>query len=270
MAAGRGSRMIGFGGNKTLLPLIPEESPFRGTRPILLQILDSLPPGPKALVVHYGKNDVIDCTKTYDLTYWEQPTLNGTGGALMAARPFFFRNKQNAFLITMGDVPFVRTRTYHLLVEGLQSHHGMVLGFRPKEKRQYGVLDMVGNRVTRILEWKYWSALSAAEQARFDICNAGIYAFRRDSLLRYLSRLQDRPHQVNKARDGAMKGMEEFFITDLVELMNEDGLSVGLIPVENDYEVMGVDDLEALKNAQQIYAQLHLSGRKAPIESLKP
>ena len=87
-AAGKGSRMKGFEGNKTLLPLVPGPSPFEGTHPILLQVLNSLPPGPKALVVNYMKKDVIAATRSLNLTYCEQPILNGTGGALMAAREF--------------------------------------------------------------------------------------------------------------------------------------------------------------------------------------
>ncbi|MFC1891484.1 MobA-like NTP transferase domain containing protein, partial [Thermodesulfobacteriota bacterium] len=48
-AAGRGSRMKEYDGNKTLLPLIPDESPYKGTCPILVEIIKNLPPGPKAL-----------------------------------------------------------------------------------------------------------------------------------------------------------------------------------------------------------------------------
>lgn len=262
MAAGKGSRMIGFKGNKTLLPLVPGYSPFKGSHPILLHILDNLPPGPKALVVHHGKNDIRRATKSIDLSYWEQPTLNGTGGALFAARPFFLDNGLEHCLVTMGDVPFVRPRTYRNLAEGLKSHHCIVLGFQPKDKRQYGVLDIAGDRVIRILEWKYWSALPAEEQVRFNVCNAGIYAFRKDALLSYLPILRKKPHRVHKARQGKMKEVEEFFITDLVELMNQDGLSVSYIQTENDHEVMGVDDLDALKNAQQIYAELYPLGTK--------
>ena len=262
MAAGKGSRMIGFNGNKTLLPLVPKDSPYLGTRPVLLHILQKLPPGPKAIVVHHAKKDILEATKSYNLSYWEQPTLNGTGGALFAARPFFRDNKLDACLITMGDVPFVRTRTFCSLAEGLKSHHCIILGFRPKHKRQYGVLDAADGRVSRILEWKYWSALPPEEQVRFNICNAGIYAFRKDELLRYLPVLQEKPHRVLKKRHGKMREVEEFFITDLVELMNQDGLSVSYILAENEYEVMGVDDLDALEKAQQIFAQFYTQGRK--------
>ena len=51
-----------YDGNKTLLPLIPEGSPYRGTRPILVEIIKNLPSGPKALVVNYKKEDMIEAT----------------------------------------------------------------------------------------------------------------------------------------------------------------------------------------------------------------
>ena len=72
--------MKGFNGNKTLLPMVSEGSPYEGSHPILLHILKSLPNGPKALVVNYKKKAVIDATQNANLNYCEQPELNGTGG----------------------------------------------------------------------------------------------------------------------------------------------------------------------------------------------
>ena len=40
MAAGRGSRMQGYAGNKTLLPLWPGRTVFEGHHPILLHLMD--------------------------------------------------------------------------------------------------------------------------------------------------------------------------------------------------------------------------------------
>jgi len=42
--------------------------------------------------------------------------------------------------------------------------------------------------------------------------------------------------------------------------MREDGLSTGYIVAEDEEEVMGVDDLEALERAQEIYRSTALSG----------
>ncbi|MBW2248885.1 MAG: MobA-like NTP transferase domain containing protein, partial [Deltaproteobacteria bacterium] len=58
MAAGRGSRMTGYEGNKTLLPLWPGTSTFEGSHPILLHLLANLPAGQKALIVNHCKEDV--------------------------------------------------------------------------------------------------------------------------------------------------------------------------------------------------------------------
>jgi len=80
--------MKDFGGNKTLLPLLPKASAFDGDRTILLEILRDLPPGPKAVVVNHKKEEVIEATRGLGLTYCEQPELNGTGGALLAAKGF--------------------------------------------------------------------------------------------------------------------------------------------------------------------------------------
>ena len=51
--------------------------------------------------------------------------------------------------------------------------------------------------------------------------------------------------------------VEEFFITDLVELMNNDGLKVGFIVVEEEKEVMGIDTLEDLVLAQNRFANMN-------------
>jgi bifunctional UDP-N-acetylglucosamine pyrophosphorylase/glucosamine-1-phosphate N-acetyltransferase len=252
MAAGKGSRMKGFEGNKTLLPLVPEGSPFVGRRPILAHILESLPPGPKAVVVNHRKEDVIAATRSFGLTYCEQPVVNGTGGALLAAGEFLRDLDQTRLIVTMGDVPFVRPATYLRLLEGLAKTPLMVLGFRPPDKRQYGVLEIEGAAVRRITEWKYWRTYPPERQARLEVCNAGIYAARRADLLGYLPALEKRPHVVLKERNGTMVEVEEFFITDLVELMQRDGLGIGY-SVARDGEVMGVDDLASLQRAQALF-----------------
>jgi len=259
LAAGRGSRMKGFEGNKTLLPLLPSGNPFQGSHPILVHIIGSLPPGPKAVVVNHRKEEVREATRALGLTYCEQPELNGTGGALLATGPFLHALACERLIITMGDVPLVKEKTYLQLVESLDSRPFTVLGFRPADKRQYGVLDRDGDRVKRILEWKYWSALPKDEQKRMDLCNSGIYAARIRDLLPYLAVLRSKPHVVSKEREGKMVPVEEYFITDLVELLDRDGKSVGCILAEDEEEVMGVDDLPALQRAQEKFRKLHSS-----------
>jgi len=253
LAAGRGSRMKAFDGNKTLLPLIAEESPYKGRHPILLQILNSLPDGPKALVVNYQKETVMAATRNFCPTYCEQPELNGTGGGLLSARSFLERQSCDQIIITMGDVPLVKKTTYGSLIKGLKENSLMVLGFRPESKKQYGIMEIEGSRVCKITEWKYWKDYPQEKQQAFQVCNSGIYAGRREALMKYLMVLASRPHLVQKEINGKLREVKEYFITDIVEYMHDDGLPVGFVISDNEDEVMGVDDLSALLKAQRIF-----------------
>lgn len=176
MAAGRGSRMKGYPGNKTLLPLIPGKSICQGHQPILYNIIDNLPEGPKSIIVNHCKDDIINMTMGLDLTYCFQPELNGTGGALLVAERFITTRITPDLIITMGDVPFVRKETYQGLVNCLETCDMAVLGFEPEDKKQYGVLEIQGDQVYRITEWEYWKDYPSERQAALTVCNSGIYA----------------------------------------------------------------------------------------------
>jgi len=254
-AAGYGSRMRGFSGNKTLLPLVPGSHPFEGEHPIISEIITSLPRGPKALVIHHRKDEVITATRDLGVSYYDQPVLNGTGGALIAAQGFLEHIGQEHVVITMGDTPFVKRATYHDLLTQLGDHDLVVLGSKPVDKAQYGILEIENGRVKRITEWRYWREYPQERRSGLEVCNSGIYAAKRSALLTYLKKLRKRPHQVEKERDGRMIVVEEYFITDLVELMNNDGLAVGLVVVDEEKEVMGIDTLEDLVFAQSTFAE---------------
>jgi bifunctional N-acetylglucosamine-1-phosphate-uridyltransferase/glucosamine-1-phosphate-acetyltransferase GlmU-like protein len=52
-----------------------------------------------------------------------------------------------------------------------------------------------------------------------------------------------------------MVAVEEYFITDLIQLISDDGLRVGFTIAEHEQEVMGIDTLEDLMVAQGIFAK---------------
>jgi bifunctional UDP-N-acetylglucosamine pyrophosphorylase/glucosamine-1-phosphate N-acetyltransferase len=255
MAAGRGSRMKGYAGNKTLLPLVPGPSVFEGQYPLLLHLTDHLPAGPKSIVVHHRKEDVIKATSALDVTYCEQPQLNGTGGAILAAQDFIKEQPCDRLIITMGDVPFVKKGTYARLVQTLNENDMVILGFRPADKKQYGVLEIEADKVEKITEWKFWKDYPPQTQAALTVCNSGIYAVTRDALINYLPILASRPQIVHKEVNGQLTAIEEFFITDLIEFMVADGKAVGYYVTDDEIETMGIDDADALKKAQSIYRQ---------------
>ncbi len=252
-AAGKGSRMTGYGGNKTLLPLLAGDSLFEGSRPLIGEVLDNLPPGPKGIVVNHCADEVRKATEGPGISFILQPETNGTGGALLAARDFIRSIDTDRVIITMGDVPLILASTYRKLLEMLGAFDLALLAFKPEDRAQYGMLEMEGERVARIVEWKYWSKFPPEKQEKLTYCNAGVYAAGREVLLRYLERLALRPHEVRKERGGQMVTIREYFLTDLVEMMHADGLSTGMA-LASEEEVRGVDTPESLKEVQKAYA----------------
>ena len=65
--------------------------------------------------------------------------------------------------------------------------------------------------------------------------------------------MASRPQIVYKEVNGKTTPIEEFFITDLVEYLMDDGKSVGYILAEDERETMGVDDQAALLKAQALF-----------------
>lgn len=248
LAAGMGTRMKSLKKNKTCLSLIDGYN-----YPMILEIIKNLPLGTKIVVVNYRKEDVIKATKDVkNIIYCEQPELNGTGGAIISCYDTIRDLSSEYVIITMGDVPLVKRNTYFKLIQGLEENHMMVLGFKVSQKKQYGLLDIDGDQVKRIVEWSIWKDLSDKEQSRLNICNSGIYAIRKEILLDYIPVLKDKPHIVIKEREGVLKEVKEFFLTDLVEYMHNDGLKIGY-QIASLLEVMGVDDPDALSFARQVF-----------------
>jgi bifunctional UDP-N-acetylglucosamine pyrophosphorylase / glucosamine-1-phosphate N-acetyltransferase len=253
-AAGRGSRMLGYAGNKTLLPLIPRASAYDGDHPLLLEVLMNLPPGPVGIVVNHCAEDVERAAKDFAAAFLVQPMTNGTGGALLAARSFLETVTREAVIITMGDVPLIRRSTYAKLIRMLTANKLAVLAFEPRDRGQYGMLEIDEERVLRIVEWKYWHTQSPEQQARLKFCNAGVYAAQRSVLLEYLDHLANQPHLVHKQQGDEWVTIKEYFLTDLVEIMSNHELPVGWV-LAGEGEVAGVDTPEALATVQRRYLQ---------------
>jgi len=246
--------MKGYAGNKTLLPLIAGKSLYEGSRPLIMEVLDNLPAGPRAIVVNYHAEEVRRVTRGRGISYIDQPVTNGTGGALLAARSFIASADADRVIITMGDVPLIRSATYCRLLDLLERYDLGLLAFESKDRAQYGMIEMESERVTGIVEWKYWKDFPEERLSRLKYCNAGVYAAGKATLLKYMDLMEQRPHEVSKQQNGEWVTIKEYFLTDLAEMMDKDGLLAGMTTAAEE-EVSGVDTPQSLEAAQKLYSR---------------
>lgn len=162
------------------------------------------------------------------VTYAYQEELLGTGHALMQAGPLM-EGKKGKAIILYGDVPIIRKETLLKLVEKSikDKEYATLLTAVVDNPTGYGrIIRDVGGNIKEIVEEKDADPL----QKEIKEINSGIYCFDIPELLKALELI--RP---NNAQG-------EYYLTDVIKIMNEKGLKTGAVIVEDNTEILGVND----------------------------
>ena len=198
------------------------------------------------VVIGTGKEQVEpflpDCIISYQLE------MLGTGHTVMCAADKF-EGYEGSIVVLCGDTPLVRPQTIAALAEEREKLNAacVVLTMEVDDPQGYGriVRDEQGN-VIAIVEQKDCTP----EQAAITECNSGAYCFDAQALLSRLDRLT-----TNNAQG-------EYYLTDILGFMVEDGLTVGGYVVDDNDDCLGVNDriqqARAIKIAQQRINRGHM------------
>lgn len=173
-----------------------------------------------------------DCTISYQLE------MLGTGHTVMCAADKL-EGYDGCVVVLCGDSPLIRAETIKNLVAQHEKTHASctVLTMRADDPTGYGriIRDSDGG-VVAIVEQKDCTP----EQAAVTECNSGVYCFDARALLERLPRL---------TTDNAQG---EYYLTDILGLMVDDGLKVEGCVVEDARECLGVNSRAQLAQATKI------------------
>lgn len=221
LAAGKGTRM------KSSRPKVLH--PLAG-RPIIDHVLrtaEALRAETTTVVVGHGADDVRSALGGRPgLSFVVQSPQLGTGHALLQAESVL-EGKSGRVLLLYGDVPLLQPNTLSRLLDRHRATSAVatILTTQLAEPYGYGriVRDSTG-AVTRIVEER---DASGDERAITEI-NSGIYAFDLAPLFGALHEL---------AADNAQG---EYYLTDLVALYRQRGLTIETLDLESPAELRGV------------------------------
>ncbi len=160
--------------------------------------------------------------------YAYQEELLGTGHAVMQAEKFL-QGKKGKVVILYGDVPIIRPETLENLISKSKSkkEYATVLTAIYDNPKGYGrIVRDEGGSIKEIVEEKDADPL----QKEIKEINSGIYCFDIEELLLALKQIKP-----NNAQG-------EYYLTDVIKIMNEKGLKTGAVIVEDDTEILGVND----------------------------
>ena len=165
--------------------------------------------------------------------YAYQEELLGTGHAVMQASKYL-EGKKGKVVILYGDVPILRKNTLeNLVIKSFKNkEYATLLTAMYDNPTGYGrIIRDEGGNIKAIVEEK------DADMFEKDIkeINSGIYCFDIEELLSALEYIKP-----NNAQG-------EYYLTDVIKIMNDKGLKTGAVIVEDNTEILGVNDRAQLE-----------------------
>lgn len=245
LAAGKGTRM------KSGLPKVLHRL---AGRPMIRFVVDTaFACGARrvVVVVGHGAELVREAVRDLPVEFVTQEQQLGTGHAVISARDAVSDGPEQ-LLILSGDVPLLEAGTVTALEER-QTNTGAgctLLTASLEDPTGYGrIITDDSGLVERIVE----QADADPNQRRIQVINAGIYCFRTDLLFKTL------------ARCGSSNAQGEYYLTDAIAAIREEGHMVQALEVADPDQVAGINTrLELARMGgilnQRKLEQLMLSG----------
>lgn len=219
LAAGQGTRM------RSTLPKVLH--PLAG-KPILGHVLDTaFALNPQIIVVVYGHGgEHLLATFSQSQVEWvEQKQQLGTAHAVQQAMPKLVTVDQ--VLILYGDVPLITTATLHNLIQISINDVLGIITAQLSDPTGYGrIIRDDTRRIVRIVEQK--DATSA--ELMVNEINTGIMLANRSRLSNWLHGIKN-----NNAQS-------EFYLTDVIAMATEDGVTVASVQPYHVDEILGIND----------------------------
>jgi bifunctional UDP-N-acetylglucosamine pyrophosphorylase/glucosamine-1-phosphate N-acetyltransferase len=234
LAAGKGTRM-----NSDLHKVL---HPIAGL-PMVAHLLASvaqLAPEREVVVAGHGRDQLAKVLGEQAQIVVQDPQL-GTGHAVQNAEAAL-AGFPGDVLILYGDVPFVRPATMRAMLDRLHGDDApavVVLGFEPEDALRYGRVIADEGRIAKMVEYK---DASAAERA-CRLCNSGLMAVRATDLFALLARV------------GNDNAAGEYYLTDIVNIANEDGRTCAVVVTDDPDEVAGINSRAELAAAEARWQQ---------------
>lgn len=227
LAAGKGTRMHSD---------IPKVCHTILDKPMINYIVDAFDDFDKYVVVGY-KQEVVESTIKKNVTFVVQEEQLGTGHAVKCVSEL--ANKNGVTVVINGDLPFIKRET---ILDAIDTFHNtnsslLLLTTNTNEPGKAGrVLLNSDNSIKKIVEYKD----ATDEERKVQNVNVGMYIFNNEQLFTHLEMVSNTNAQ------------GEYYLTDLIELFINSGLTVKNYSIEN-IESLSCNDKLELANMQEKY-----------------
>ncbi|OWZ83661.1 bifunctional UDP-N-acetylglucosamine diphosphorylase/glucosamine-1-phosphate N-acetyltransferase GlmU [Natranaerobius trueperi] len=233
LAAGKGTRM------KSETPKVLHNVCNKPMLWYILSVARKVTADQKVVVGH-GKNQVEQFLKENfnykDVTTTVQEKQLGTGHAVLCTKNNNF--KKNT-LILLGDTPMITEEELEAIINYHNKNNSVctVLTVEEKDPTGYGrIIRAESNKIKKIVE----EADANSQQKGISEINTGIMLFNTAELFTALDGL------------GTGNNQGEYYLTDVIENLYNQGKQVLGFQIENAYRTMGINDRVDLSHAERL------------------
>lgn len=229
LAAGKGTRM------KSNISKLMAKANGEPIISIVDRVLKASNISNNIFILGYLKEQILDFMPNID--YVVQSEQLGTAHAIIIAKSKIESTKEDV-LVCNGDGPLLKSSTIIKMKEKFEkeNYDALLLSCEVSNPYGYGRIYKENNKVVDIVE----ESEANSVQKLINEVNAGVYMFKRDSLLKI----------IDKFDNNNSKG--EFYITDSVKLLNSLNLKVGSFKIEDENEMLGVNSKSQLAQVSKI------------------
>jgi bifunctional UDP-N-acetylglucosamine pyrophosphorylase/glucosamine-1-phosphate N-acetyltransferase len=195
--------------------------------------------GDITVVVGHQAEQVKERLAPAGIRFVQQSEQKGTGHAVMACRAEL-ESQKGLVVVLYGDCPLLSPDTLRELVDRQASSDSAatLITTHLDDPNGYGRI-LCGKRgeVTAIVEQK----AATTEQLAIQLINPGIYCFRAELLWKHIGEIRpDNP-------------AHEYYLTDMVEILNKAGHAVAGFEVPNAAELLGINTRVELAAADKVF-----------------
>ena len=230
LAAGQGTRM------RSSRPKVLHEIANKALLQHVYETSQSINDNKVYIIYGHGGEAVMQSLSQLDATWLEQRLQLGTGHAVQQA--IHHVEDGDTVLILYGDVPLLKAHTLQTLLKKVSATSLALLTVTLDDPTGYGrIVRDKDHAVIKIVEQK-----DANEgELQINEGNTGILACKGKQLKNWLSRLSN-----NNAQN-------EYYLTDVIEMAVEDGLTVETTQANSADEVLGVNNRNQLAHLERVY-----------------
>ena len=232
LAAGKGKRM------KSNLAKVLHPINDRPMIRVLLDELSKLEFEKTVLVIGHQGEEVQEELADSDIEFvWQHEQLGTGHAAQMAAE--ILSDFEGTTLVALGDVPFLSAATLKNLFEIYQKSESVATCLSADFADPTGYGRIVRKKDTDQLEAIVEHKDATPEILEIKEINSGTFCFNNQELFRWL----------NEVESNNVQG--EYYLTDVIKLMHDNGLKVFVVKAENPDEVRGINSIEQLEELEK-------------------